>query len=89
MGRGRALALAAVLAAMVCGCLAAQADAFVYWSNNVALGRANLDGSGVNQNLIGVGLGVFGMAVDGQHIYWTNYRERHDRAREPRRLGRQ
>ena len=73
MGRGRALALAAVLAAMVCGCFAAQADAFVYWSNNVALARANLDGSGVNQNLIGVGLGVFGMAVDGQHIYWTNY----------------
>ena len=32
MGRGRALALAAVLAAMVCGCFAAQADAFVYWT---------------------------------------------------------
>ena len=73
MGRGRGLALAAVLAMMVCGCLAAQADAFVYWTNNAALGRANLDGSGVNQNLIGVGLGVFGIAVDGPRIYWTNY----------------
>jgi hypothetical protein len=66
------LALAAVLAVMACGCLAARADAFVYWSNNVALGRANLDGSGINQNLLGIGLGVYGVAVDGQHIYWTN-----------------
>jgi hypothetical protein len=38
----------------------------------VALGRANLDGSGVNQNLIGVALGVFGVAVDGQHVYSTD-----------------
>ena len=71
-GRGRALALAPVLMVMVCGCFAAQADAFVYWTNNLALGRANLDGSGVNQNLIGTGLGVYGVAVDGQHMYWTN-----------------
>ena len=52
MGRGRALALVAVLAVMVCGCLAAQADAFVYWPDNVALGRANLDGSGVDGSFI-------------------------------------
>jgi hypothetical protein len=52
--------------------LAARADAFVYWSNNMTLGRANLDGTGVNPNLLGVGLGVFGVAVDSQHIYWTN-----------------
>jgi hypothetical protein len=68
MGRGRTLAFAAVLAAMLFGCLTARADAFVYWTNNVALGRANLDGSGVNQNLLGVALGVIGVAVDDQHI---------------------
>jgi hypothetical protein len=73
IGRGRAFALAAVLAVMACGGLAARADAFVYWSNNVALGRASLDGAGVNQNLLGVGLGVYGVAVDGQHVYWTDY----------------
>ena len=72
IGKGRALALAAVLAVMVCGCLAARADAFVYWSNNMTLGRSNLDGSGVNQSLLGIGLGAWGVAVDGQHIYWTN-----------------
>ena len=72
MRRGRMLALAALLTAMVCGGFAAQADAFVYWPDNVALGRANLDGSGVNQNLIGIGLGVFGVAVDGQHVFWTD-----------------
>jgi hypothetical protein len=57
---------------MVCACLAARADAFVYWANNTTLGRANLDGSGVNQNLVAAGLGIAGMAVDGQHSYWTN-----------------
>ena len=72
IGKGRALALAAVLAVMVCGCLAARADAFVYWSNNMTLGRSNLDGSGVNQSLLGIGLGAWGVAVDGQHIYWAS-----------------
>ena len=35
-----------------------------------AIGRANLDGTGVNQSFI---LGVFpeALAVDGAHIYWT------------------
>jgi len=72
VSRGRALVLAAVLVVIACGCLAAQADAFVYWSNDLAIGRANLDGSGVNQNLFGVGLYPAGVAVDRQHIYWTN-----------------
>jgi hypothetical protein len=74
MGRGRGWALAAVLTVMVCGWLAARADAFVYWTNaDTSLGRANLDGTGVNQNLFGVGLGLYGVAADGQHVLWTNF----------------
>ena len=112
MGRGRALALAAVLVVTVSGGLAARADAFVYWSQRngdraceprrhrrqsefhrrrrapgVAvdgqhiywansggdtIGRANLDGTGVNQSFITGARYPHGVAVDGQHIYWTN-----------------
>ena len=72
--RGRALALAVTLAVMVSGCLAAQADAFIYWtsSNSNAIGRANLDGTGVNQSFITGASGPAGVAVDGQHVYWAN-----------------
>ena len=43
-------------------------------SNQVeyTIGRANLDGTGVNETFIGgIGYGG-GVAVDGTHIYWTN-----------------
>jgi virginiamycin B lyase len=46
--------------------------AHVYWVNGSAstIGRANLDGTGVNQNFIG-GLGAsYGVAVDAAHVYW-------------------
>jgi streptogramin lyase len=52
----------------------AAADAFVYWadSNTGAIGRANLDGSGVDQRFI-AGLGApWAVAVDNRHIYWSN-----------------
>jgi hypothetical protein len=47
LARHTALALATLA-------LAARADAFVYWANDEAntIGRANLDGSGVEQSFI-------------------------------------
>ena len=73
MGRGRGLALAALLAVMVPLSLAARADAFVYWGQGVAVGRANLDGTGVTQSSIAPAGSPQGVAVDGQHVYWTNF----------------
>ena len=45
----------------------------IYWTNlsSGAIGRANIDGSGVNQSFITAGVGVEGIAVDGTHIYWA------------------
>ena len=55
--------------------LAARADAYVYWTNYGTpgtIGRANLDGTGVNQSFItGLGTSPNGVAVDGAHAYWT------------------
>jgi len=36
------------------------------------IARANLDGTGVNQNFITGGNTVLGLALDGAHIYWSN-----------------
>jgi hypothetical protein len=47
----------------------------VYWTSfgNGAVGRANLDGTAVDQNFIAVGNGLpSGVAVDSAHIYWTS-----------------
>ncbi len=53
----------------------------VYWANQGGtigtIGRANLDGTGVNQSFINttVASGGFlgtGIAVDSSHVYWTN-----------------
>ena len=61
---------------MVPAVQAAQPPLQIYWSNLNAgtIGRANLDGTGANQSFINLGLGarVFGLAVDSQHIYWTD-----------------
>jgi virginiamycin B lyase len=73
MGRGRAFALAAMLAVMAFGCLAARADAFVYWGQGVSVARANLDGSDVKPNFVAPSGAAQGVAVDGQHVYWTDY----------------
>jgi Low-density lipoprotein receptor repeat class B len=55
---------------------ASQALAYVYWANNSTgtIGRANLDGSGVNQSFIAGAGGPIAVAVDGAHIYWVNNR---------------
>ena len=37
------------------------------------IGRANLDGSAVNQSFVAGGSRTAGVAVDGSHLYWANY----------------
>jgi streptogramin lyase len=45
----------------------------IYWARLTtgAIGRANLDGTDVNQSFI-TGTDSFGVAVDADHIYWAN-----------------
>ena len=55
---------------------------YVYWTNYVykesaggTIGRAKLDGTGVNQSFLGGDLGDFnpaGVTVAAGHIYWSN-----------------
>jgi virginiamycin B lyase len=73
-GRGRAV-VGALVGSLVVAVAATPAKAFVYWTSvsGGVIGRANLDGSAVNQSFItGLG-GPYAVAVDGAHIYWTNY----------------
>jgi hypothetical protein len=64
-----ALLLAALLAATLT--LAARADAFVYWPNYAlgTVGRANLDGTGVDKEFIDAG-SICGVGVSRAHVYW-------------------
>ena len=50
--------------------LLAAANAFVCWANptNDTIGRANLDGSGVNPSFIS-GIAPLGIAVDADYVY--------------------
>jgi hypothetical protein len=70
--------LAALLAVTLT--LATRAEAFVYWGafkveggETIArIARANLNGTGVDQRFI-TGGDPESVAVDAEHIYWTNY----------------
>jgi hypothetical protein len=60
-------------------CGIAAAGKYIYWTyaaesrKPVTIGRANLDGTGVNKRFItGATNGFCGIAVVGGHIYWTN-----------------
>lgn len=73
---------------------AAPANAYVYWGNTTTntIGRANLDGTGVNQSFIAGLKGVRGVAVNSTHIFWAmsftttvELRDHLDRAGEPER----
>ena len=71
--RSLIVGVAALLAALLLTlplALAPRAQAFIYWAGGSAIGRANLDGTGVDQSFIG-GLGLIDVAVDGEHVYWT------------------
>jgi hypothetical protein len=54
----------------------APVRAYIYWSNGTTTGsliaRANLDGTGVNNNFMAGETAPSGVAVDGSHIYWVN-----------------
>jgi virginiamycin B lyase len=54
-----------------------SAGAHIYWANKYddAIGRSDLDGTGVNQRLITVrpNSHPVGLAVDASHVYWTNF----------------
>jgi hypothetical protein len=52
--------------------LAARADAYVYWSSYwETVGRANLNGGGVRENLIRRAGDARGLAIDRQYLYWA------------------
>jgi hypothetical protein len=60
-------------------CGIAVAGKYIYWMYGAeslkpaTIGRANLDGTGVNKSFItGVPNGFCGIVVAGGHIYWTN-----------------
>src|SRR5918994_701885 len=66
--------LAALLVSAIA--LAPRADAFVYWANPapdaMAIGRAKLDGTGVDRKFIRVRTNTpIEVAVDASHVYWT------------------
>ena len=51
-----------------------ECSAYVYWSNSgLDIGRADLDGSNPNQSWITGCDGLLGVAVDANHVYWSNY----------------
>jgi hypothetical protein len=74
--RGRHGALVAICAFVALLTLAPGAGAFVYWGNNAGstIGRAELEGGGVEQDFIPLPSGSqpCGVVVDGDHIFWAD-----------------
>lgn len=72
--KGSSIGLVLALALLAGLLLAPQASAFIYWADthNQTIGRAENDGSGVNDAFIHTGELPFAVAVDSAHIYWAN-----------------
>src|SRR5689334_22504129 len=78
----RSVRVALLLAALLLLALAfaGRAGATVYWGNPIAgggnagttIGRANNDGTAVNQTFISGASEPTGVAVDAAHVYWFN-----------------
>ena len=45
---------------------------YIYWANGNAIGRANLDGGGVDERFITGAHFPVGVAVNSRYIYWSN-----------------
>jgi hypothetical protein len=73
-----ALLLAALLAVTLTLALAPRTEAFVYWTGAFGgtIGRANLDGTGVDKRFITDARAPVGVAVDATHVYWANWKTR-------------
>ncbi len=73
--RGTALAATVLLAAIALLALPPLANAnFVYWANTGggnSIGRAKINGTGLNNAFIGGLNNVHGVTVDSKFIYWT------------------
>lgn len=53
--------------------LPASAQAYIYWSaSDSTVGRANLDGSGLDSEFIPTSATPYGVAVDDDYVYWAN-----------------
>jgi virginiamycin B lyase len=64
--------------------LAPRADAYVYWAKGTvghSIGRANLNGTGVEQGFIREQRQLFDLAVNDRHIYWSRYGDSIGRAK--------
>jgi len=71
----RSLKKAMIAAGLLVMWLAPSAEADgIYWTNPISgtIGRSNLDGTGVNQNLVSGPTEPGYLAVDGTYIYWTD-----------------
>jgi hypothetical protein len=74
----RRMALALSVLVVVTAVLATRADAFIYWSNSdpttggPSIGRANTDGSAPNNAFVHTNNIPQGVAVDSDHLYWTD-----------------
>lgn len=65
------------LASLFGAVAASSADAYIYWANRdggsgTTLGRANLDGTAIDESFIEGATGPVGLAVDATHIFWAN-----------------
>ena len=75
--RVQAIRLVLLVVAVAALWLPASAGAYIYWanydlSNGTTVGRANLDGTDTIGSLVTSTNELYGVAVDGQHVYWTN-----------------
>lgn len=72
-GRPVPAAAVLILLAMLLA-LPSTADAYLYWAGQTkaTVGRANTDGTGVNQSFVTGGNKPVGVAVDSRHVYWAN-----------------
>lgn len=74
LARVKLAGLVSVVLCAIALLLPASAGAYVYWTNysTGAIGRAQLDGSGVQPAFIAAGTHPTGVAVDASHIYWSD-----------------